>query len=568
MIERQYDQLKDDESGSSIQQTEEELMTSFGYKQEMNKTMSTISNFSIAFGCCSILSGLTPMWGDIMLMGGSIAVIWGWVLVSLFTFAVGLSLAEICSAYPVTGGLYIWVARLAPTEYVPLACWITGYCNWLGLTVAITSADLGLAQFLFSLRNQDHDVDIYWQYAIFLVIAFIHGLINSISVKYNGFFNQASLYWHIFGTLLIIVVALALTPNKPSAEWVFTYFENDTGFSSNGYAFLLGLLQSQYTLSGFDSAAQMSEETVDAARNAPKGILYAIGAAAVTGFVFMLSVNFCVQDFQRQIVDTVTRPQMTQVFLDGVGYSWTVVFTTIIMVAMFFSGSALTLGSSRMVFAFARDGATPFSDHLSRVNPVTKTPIYAVWANIIFAMVIGLLYIVNTTAFNAIVSVNTISSSLAYLIPIALRLTVARKSFKRGPFHLGRFSDVINLTSCCWIIFTSILFVCPTEYPVTALNMNYASVIFAFVIGASVLYYLLRAKHWFTGPGSIELPADNYTSPDDIYIINEHILHRDDNDDDDDQDTGNKSFRYMDDGGTPSIMPPLHASTSNIVADP
>ncbi|CAO3589861.1 unnamed protein product [Absidia cylindrospora] len=331
------------------------------------------------------------MWGDIMLMGGSIAVIWGWVLVSLFTFAVGLSLSEICSAYPVTGGLYIWVARLAPTEYVPLACWITGYCNWLGLTVAITSADLGLAQFLFSLRKSDHDADIYWQYAIFLVIAFTHGLINSISVKYNGFFNQASLYWHIFGTLLIIVVALVLTPNKPSVEWVFTYFENDTGFSSNGYAFLLGLLQSQYTLSGFDSAAQMSEETVDAARNAPKGILYAIGAAAITGFVFMLSVNFCVQDFQRQIVETTTRPQMTQVFLDGVGYRWTVVFTTIIMIAMFFSGSALTLGSSRMVFAFARDGATPFSDHLSRINPVTKTPIYAVWANIIFAMVIGLL---------------------------------------------------------------------------------------------------------------------------------------------------------------------------------
>ncbi|CAO3589862.1 unnamed protein product [Absidia cylindrospora] len=63
MINRQYDQLKDDESESSIQPTEEDVMTSFGYKQEMNKTMSTISNFSIAFGCCSILSGLTPVSG-------------------------------------------------------------------------------------------------------------------------------------------------------------------------------------------------------------------------------------------------------------------------------------------------------------------------------------------------------------------------------------------------------------------------------------------------------------------------------------------------------------------------
>ncbi|KAL0136402.1 amino acid permease-domain-containing protein [Mucor lusitanicus] len=500
----QYNQVEEAAANIPRFATEEEILASFGYKQEMNKTMSTISNFSIAFGCCSILSGLTPMWGDAMMSGGSIAIIWGWILVSVFTFGVGLSLAEICSAYPVTGGLYIWVSRLAPPEWVPIMCWLTGWCNWLGLTVAITSADLGLAQFMSSvigITNPDYDAGIYWQYGIFLVILFVHGVINSMHVKYNGFFNQTSLYWHLVGTLLIIIVALVLTPNKPSAKFVFTQFENLTGFSSNSYAFLIGLLQSQYTLSGFDSAAHMSEETRDAARSAPRGILYAIGAAAITGFVFMLSVNFCVQDFQRQIVETTMSPQMTQVFLDGVGYRWTVVFTVIIMGAMFFSGSALTLGSSRMIYAFARDGATPFSRWLSVINKSTQTPVYAVWANIIFAAVVGLLYIVNETAFNAIVSINTIASSLAYFIPIALRLTVARKAFKRGPFHLGPFSDVVNFISCFWILFTSILFVCPTQYPVTADNMNYASVIFVFVMLWSVGYYYFRARKWFTGPG-------------------------------------------------------------------
>ncbi|KAF7732811.1 hypothetical protein EC973_000086 [Apophysomyces ossiformis] len=470
-------------------QTEEEILASFGYKQEMNKTMSTISNFSIAFGCCSILSGLTPMWGDAMMSGGSIAVIWGWILVSVFTFGVGLSLAEICSAYPVTG-------------------------------VAITSADLGLAQFLASviaIKNPEYDAGIYWQYGIFLVIAFIHGLINSISVKYNGFFNQTSLYWHLIGTLMIIIVCLVLTPNKPDAKWVFTYFENDTGFSSNGYAFLIGLLQSQYTLSGFDSAAHMSEETRDAARSAPRGILYAIGTAAIVGLGFMLAINFCVQDFQAQVVDTTMSPQMTQVFLDGVGYQWTIVFTVIIMGAMFFSGSALTLGSSRMVYAFARDGAMPFSKYLSRINKTTQTPVYAVWANVVFAVIVGLLYIVNTTAFNAIVSINTIASSLAYFIPIALRLTVARNKFERGPFHLGPFSDFINVCSCFWILLTSILFLCPTEAPVTAENMNYACAPLVIVLGGSVAYYYFRAYKWFDGPGKSLEPdpqcksSDGYT---------------------------------------------------------
>ncbi|KAG2197835.1 hypothetical protein INT47_009716 [Mucor saturninus] len=482
-------------------QTEEELMHSMGYKQEMDKTMSTISNFAIAFGCCSILSGLTPLWGDAMQAGGSIAVVWGWVLVSVFTFGVGLSLAEICSAYPITGGLYIWVSKLAPPEWVPIMCWLTGWCNWL---VAITSADLGLAQFIASIINisdETNSPSIYWQYGIFVVIAVVHGIINSVSVKYNGFFNQTSLYWHLIGTLLLIIVALVLTPNKASAKWVFTNFENETGFSSSGYGFLIGLLQCQYTLSGFDSAAHMSDETRDAGRSAPRGILYAIGAASIVGLAFLVAVNFCVQDFQTQIVNTSISPAMTQVFLDGVGYKWTVVFTTIIMGAMFFSGSALTLGSSRMVYAFARDGAMPFSKQLATINQKTMTPVWAVWFNIIFAIVVGLLYIINETAFNAIVSVNTIASSMAYFIPIALRVTVARKIFKRGPFHLGPFSDIINVTSLFWILFTSILFVCPTEYPVTPQNMNYAIVVFGGVMALSVAYYHFRARQWFSGPG-------------------------------------------------------------------
>jgi amino acid transporter len=354
---------------------------------------------------------------------------------------------------------------------------------------------------MISISNPDYTPSIYWEFGIFLVIAAVHGIINSVSVKYNGFFNQTSLYWHLAGTLLLVIVALVLTPNKASGEWVFTYFDNETGFSSNGYAFLIGLLQCQYTLSGFDSAAHMSDETRDAGRSAPRGILYAIGTASIVGVIFLVSVNFCVQDFQAQIVNASVSPIMVQVFLDGVGYRWTVVFTTIIMGAMFFSGSALTLGSSRMVYAFARDGAMPFSKQLATINQKTQTPIYAVWFNIVFAMIVGILYIINQTAFNAIVSVNTIASSMAYFIPIVLKLTVARKVFKRGPFHLGPFSDAINVVSAAWILLTSVLFVCPTEYPVTADNMNYAIVVFGGIMILSVLYYHFRARRWFKGPG-------------------------------------------------------------------
>lgn len=102
----------------------------------------------------------------------------------------------------------------------------------------------------------------------------------------------------------------------------------------------------------------MSEETKRAQRGSPYGILFSIAGATVVGWVFLLSITFCIQDFATQIAGpNAVQPQMVQVFLDGVGLNWAVVFCVIIMGGMFFCGSALTLGSSRMVYAFSRDGA-------------------------------------------------------------------------------------------------------------------------------------------------------------------------------------------------------------------
>lgn len=112
---------------------DELLLQSLGYKQDLNRSISAFSNFAIAFSCCSVLSGLPPLWGDALVAAGSLGAIWAWVITSFFTMLVALSLAEICSAYPTTGGLYFWVSKLATADWVPLACWMTGWCNWIGL---------------------------------------------------------------------------------------------------------------------------------------------------------------------------------------------------------------------------------------------------------------------------------------------------------------------------------------------------------------------------------------------------------------------------------------------------
>lgn len=507
MVDAEKITAQEIEHGRADQQlsADELLLQSLGYKQDLNRSISAFSNFAIAFSCCSVLSALPPLWGDALVCAGSMGVIWGWVITASFTMCVACSLAEICSAYPTTGGLYFWVSKLATSEWVPLACWMTGWCNWIGLCFGISSVDLGLAQFIAGIVSvwspESEPLSVYAQYGIFVAILIAHGFINSVAVSWNGAMNQGAFFANMLGILLIVIVGLALTKPLNTAEFTFTQFSNNSGFSNNGFAFLLVILQSQYTLSGYDSAAHMAEETKNSQKGSPFGILTSVAANGLSGLVFLIGVSFMIKDYDTQILgENAIQPQIIQVFVDGVGNTWTMVFLIFVMISIFFCGSALTLGSSRMVYAFARDGAMPFSKFMHTLNPKTKSPVNAVWVNILVAGVVGILYMINSTAFTAIVSVNTIGSQMSYLVPILLRVTASRNKFQPGPFSLGIFSVPMGWISSLWLMFTCVLFVLPTEAPITPDTMNYAIVPFAFIMICSMTYFFIWGRKWFTGP--------------------------------------------------------------------
>ncbi|KAG0303586.1 hypothetical protein BGZ97_001832 [Linnemannia gamsii] len=496
------------------------VLEKLGYKQSLDRSLSAFGTFGVTFSCLSVLAGLTPLYGDALQSGGPVAVIWGWLAVSVFTLMVGLSLAEICSAYPTTGGLYFWTikilegrvingVRVGSPDWVPLASWVV---------VAIASTDLAMAQFLASLITMltDYAPSTYVIFAIYLGIIILHGIVNSLAVRLNGIFNIISVWWHVLGTALIVIVVIIYSPTKQPASFVFTDWENNTGWSSGFYVFMLGLLQSQYTMSGYDSAAHMSEETKNAQEGGPWGIIRAICVAFVVGWTFLIAMTFCIQDFQSQIVEPAVGISLSQMFLDGPGQTWAIILILVILGAQFFCGSALTLASSRMVYAFARDGALPLSRHLHKLDK-HKSPVAAVWFNIAFCFFLGLPYIWSETAYSAIVSVNTIASSISYLIPILCRIVLARESFQPGPFTLGRWSIPVGVISTFWIVVTSALFLCPTEFPVTAENVNYAAVPFIIVIGLCVLYYAIWGRHWFK-PGGTRL-TEGGEEEDDMKVV-------------------------------------------------
>ncbi|KAJ2955489.1 hypothetical protein NQZ79_g8526 [Umbelopsis isabellina] len=481
---------------------DELILQQMGYKQELKRSWSSFRNFCLCFSTMSILSGLTPLYGTALLTGGPVVIIFGWIFVTIMTLSVALSMAEVCSAYPTSGGLYYWSAAISRPKYKPVLSFFTGWFNLIGQLAGTAAVAFGLA--LVIVATISIGTDGTWvptpgaTVGVYIGILVLVGLLNTFATRSLGMMNVVSMYWHIFGILIIIISLLVCTRNSPaSPEFVFTDFENHTGWSNNGFVVLLGLLQSQYSFTGYDSAAHMTEETQDAQRGGPISILGAILATSILGLAFLLAVTFSIQDYDR-VINSSTIP-IAQVFLDALGKTGAILVMCIIIVGVFFCANAGATSNARLIYALSRDGALPFSGTLHKLDPKTQSPVIAVWALLFVAAILGLPYLGSATAFVAITSVCTIALYITYGLP-TLCLLFTRDSFVPGPFNLGRFSQINGVIAVCWITFISVLFILPTEYPVDATNMNYAIAIFGFLWIIVAIYWVARGRYVFKGP--------------------------------------------------------------------
>lgn len=149
--------------------------------------------------------------------------------------------------------------------------------------------------------------------------------------------------------------------------------------------------------------------------------------------------------------------------------------------------------------SFSFLSSKPFSSLWSRVNTDLACPLNAVWLSCTIAFLLGLPYLINSTAYTAVASLCTICLYVSYGLPLLCKVS-SPILFPRGPFHLGRYSLIIHVIGLIWICIIVILFILPPEYPVTPLNMNYASLGFGTVLITSSLFYFFSARHWFEGP--------------------------------------------------------------------
>lgn len=503
---------------------DEQILAALGYKQELNRSWSAFSNFAISFSVISILSGCFTTFGQAWNNGGPIAVSIGWPLISAFILVIGFCMAELASAYPTSGGIYWWASKLGG----PKAGFFSGWLNLLGLLGVNASVVYGAATFLnitigayypSYAENFFNGDNINQQFFWFLVIMVGSTLINSFRSHVQAMFNNVSVWWHVFGAAAIILILFFVPEDHQSIKWVYTTQINNSGFG-NGmtywlYVLPLGFLLTQYTITGFDASAHLSEETHGANISAAKGLWKSIFYSSIGGYVLLLA-----------FLSAATKPEIVSSFdpeVNSFGAGSVIailfnalspaMFRAVLTIATFgqlFCSIACLTSCSRMLFAFSRDGAVPGHKKWSKVNK-SHVPINAVLFSAIAGIIMTLPALWKSprgipTAFYAVVSIGVICLYLSFLIPLWLRWK-AGKTFVQGEWNLGNKYKWMNLVAVIEIAVIAVYFIMPFEPAAvpwndsfTWLAVNYAPIVTGVTLISLWIWWELSVKKWFKGP--------------------------------------------------------------------
>ena len=507
---------------------DERRLAELGYRQDLNRGWSGFSNFAISFSIISILAGCFTNFGAGWNNGGPISISWSWPILGAFILLIGFTMSELVSAFPTSGGIYWWASRLGG----PRAGFYTGWLNLIGLIAVTAGVSYGCATFIdlalstYSTSYAD-GYSLTRVFLIFLVVLTFASVLNIFSGHLMAIMNNVSVWWHVFGAAAIILILLFVPDQHQSVNYVFTERFNNSGFSegstSSAFYWLavvpFGFLLTQYTITGFDASAHLSEETRQASNAAARGIWQSIAYSVIGGYILLLAVVFAVPNDDSGNPDNagVGAGGVAYIFNTALGSDWAALVLFISAAGQLFCATSCMTSASRMLYAFSRDRAVPGSGYWSRLS-ASRVPAYAVMlVGVVSALVtIPALIEVNLgtadeplivpVAFYAVTSIAVIGLYLSFAIPIWLRWR-AGDDFTVGQWNNGAKYKWMNPIAVAEIVIVSIFLMLPFVPAANPFSdqfdwkfVNYAPVVTLGALLLLTIWWEVSAKKWFTGP--------------------------------------------------------------------
>ena len=460
----------------------------FGYAQELFRDMGGFSNFAISFSIISILTGAVTLYGYGLGFGGPLEMTLGWPVASIFTLALAVSMAELCSAWPTSGAMYHWTTALGGAGWG----WFVAWMNIIGLIAAQAGINYSCAQFILPfLRIPVSPRNVFLMFAFTLIVA---GLFNQYGVKLVAWLNDVSVTVHIVGVLTIVAAVFLFAPLQP-VSFLFTRPQTSSLHAPYVWLFCLGLLQAQWTYTGFDGSAHMAEETSNPRRTPSWGIVLSVAVSGVAGYALLLALTLAIHSVPAALAAKDahgnTIPAAIAILDTALGPRIGNGLAALASMAMWFCGLSCVTSASRAVYALARDRGLPWPGFFGRVNKNRGTPGPAIWA-VVAATLLAMAW---SGAVPIVTSLSTVALYMAYVIPVIFGFRARGRSPSwtvAAEWNVGRYGSYVNLVAIAYSVFICFVLVMPPN--------QLAGKTLAGVVGALLLIYWATVRRNFKGP--------------------------------------------------------------------
>ena len=447
----------------------------YHYSQELKRTLKLFSSFAVAFSFISITTGIFSNYGFVLSTSGP-AGIWTWPIVTIGHLLVAIIFAELAGRIPLSGYSYQWVTRLAN----PGLGWFAGWIAFCFLMIVVPTVDYALAPIIAQIFGWDTSSStLVW---IVIGTLVVQALLNIYGVKLATRINDIAVYTEVIGMVGIILVLGAVVISR-GANWGMLFDPGTAATGDGSYlgAFILAALMGSFTLVGFEAAANLSEETVNAKKTVPRAMILSVVLSGAIGFVLLVVISVAISDLPAVISSANPIPYILQSHL---GTAVSGFFLVMVLISIFACGLIIMASASRLIYALSRDNVFFGSSLFKKVSPQTSVPTNAV----LLVLVLGILSVLFADSLTLLVGATSVLPALLYLITISAYAWKRKDLPKAEHFDLGKWRAPLTYIAIAWLIFEIGILTLPADF-----HMVGIVAIVLMLVGA-VLYHLCFRK--------------------------------------------------------------------------
>jgi amino acid transporter len=430
--------------------------------------------------------------------------IWTWPIAVVGQLAVAAILGLLASRIPVTGYHYQWMSRLAN----PVLGWIMGWISFMFLSIVVVAVDYTIASTVLPvLLNYTGTLGNAW--VITAAIILVQAILVAGSTKWSQRVNNVAVSAELIGMLLLTVLLLIVGAARGMMDGG-NLFSKGAIHAADYWSFgdwnsagpwMLGFLLGAFTIVGFESAANLAEETNDPERVVPRAMCMAVLASGILGFVFIIAVTLMAGD---PVALATSGTPIADVIKHTLGSAVSTLLLLMVVLAIFACGLVIMMTGVRLIWAMSRDERFPGWQQWNQVSPTLHTPAKATGLFLVLAEAILAIFEGKQDVLFTLFGAATLLPAVMYAATVALYLVKRRQLPPSDKFSLGRWEVPVLTVAVVWLVFELAIF------RDTSFKDAWEYVLVMVAIGAVYLVWLLvrKGRHGLTMPDMHSIDAE------------------------------------------------------------